>query len=369
MAPATSRKPPTNRRRSSTVSTGRSLDSTGRRRRSPLPPGSCRPACSEAQDAHRRWQLPSLLHAAVRRFTDPALVPLASLRDRSPNGVQRAVDAALTTHRPPPGRGGGNRRLRVRAADAAGAVPRSLCGSRDASFRTRRLAVVFVIVAAGLAGVVTGCDRNGSPERSSESASGSPSTPGSTPVASPDWRVVCPPAVRWCGSVQATRREDEGARLCPSKILKPPATVTPGLAFQAGPVDPAGRFYELNVTYGVPSSGIGTPQTHTPRLFFHFGLAGGRFTHGQVAFDYRLGDSGKRSARRIGPAVLSGIRGTLWMGRRWPAGGIWGGHLIFVWHRGRYRYLATLHTWLPLTQPREALARLVGSLKLAQHLG
>jgi hypothetical protein len=157
--------------------------------------------------------------------------------------------------------------------------------------------------------------------------------------------------------------------LCPAQILVPPARVRPALAFHAGPVDPRGRFYELNITYGAPSSGMGNPQTRTPRRFFHFGLAGGRFTNDQVAFDYRLGDSEERSARRIGAAVLSGIRGNLWMGRRWPAGGIWGGHLIFVWHRGRYRYLATLHTWLPLTQPRQVLARLIGSLTLAEHLG
>jgi hypothetical protein len=156
--------------------------------------------------------------------------------------------------------------------------------------------------------------------------------------------------------------------LCPATILVPRGSVHPRLTFYGGPVDRHGRFYELNVLYGSPSSGVTKPQTHTPRLFFHFGLAGGRFTNGQVAFNYRLGDSGKRSARRIGRAVLAGIRGTLWMGRPWPAGGIWGGHLMFIWHHGRYRYLATLHTWLSLTQPREVLARMIGSLTLAEHL-
>jgi hypothetical protein len=156
--------------------------------------------------------------------------------------------------------------------------------------------------------------------------------------------------------------------LCPGTILVPRGTVSPGLAFYAGPIDRRGRFYELNATHGSPSSGVAKPQTHTPRLFFHFGLAGGQFTNGQVAFNYRLGDTGERSARRIGPAVLAGIRGTLWMGRRWPAGGIWGGHLMFIWHRGRDRYVATLHTWRPLTQPRHVLARIIRSLTLARHL-
>ena len=67
----------------------------------------------------------------------------------------------------------------------------------------------------------------------------------------------------------------------------------------------------------------------TPRRFFHFGLAGGQFTNRQAASTTASETPRKRSAHRIGPAVLSGIRGTLWMGRRWPAGGIWGGHLIF----------------------------------------
>jgi hypothetical protein len=129
------------------------------------------------------------------------------------------------------------------------------------------------------------------------------------------------------------------------------------------------HYYELDVEYGSPSSGVGKPQTHTPRRFFHFGLAGGRFTDGEVAFDYPLGNSGERSARRIGPATLGGIHGTLWMGRLWPAGGIWGGHLMFIWHRGPYRYLATLHTWRPLSQPRRVLGRIVASLTVAQRLG
>lgn len=159
--------------------------------------------------------------------------------------------------------------------------------------------------------------------------------------------------------------------LCPGTILVPPATLIPRIAVDGAALAPRlrRRYYELDMSYGSPSSGVRKPQTHTPRRFFHFGLAGGRFTNGEVAFDYLLGNSGERSARRIGRAVLGGIHGTLWMGRLWPAGGIWGGHLMFIWHRGPYRYLATLHTWRPLSQPRRVLGRIVASLTIAERPG
>ena len=161
------------------------------------------------------------------------------------------------------------------------------------------------------------------------------------------WRGwFMPPPTKLVALCERLARQTAVPVLCPRTILVPPATVISRIAYDGAALAPlAGRrYYELEMTYGSPSSGVRRPQTHTPRRFFHFGLAGGRFTNGEVAFDYPLGNSGERSARRIGSTVLGGIHGTLWIGRLWPAGGIWGGHLIFIWHRGPYRYLATLHT-------------------------
>jgi hypothetical protein len=179
-----------------------------------------------------------------------------------------------------------------------------------------------------------------------------------------------PPPARLVALCDRIARQTTAPVLCPRTILVPPATVILGIECDGAALPRGGRhYYELEMTYGSPSSGVRKPQTHTPRRFFHFGLAGGRFTNGEVAFDYRLGNSGERSARRIGPAALGGVHGNLWMGRLWPAGGIWGGHLMFIWHRGPYRYLATLHTWRPLSQPRRVLARIVASLRITERFG
>jgi hypothetical protein len=93
--------------------------------------------------------------------------------------------------------------------------------------------------------------------------------------------------------------------------------------------------YEVEFTYGGPSNEVGPAsnphpaQTHTPALFFHFVVGGGVFALNQVAIAQRYPGVGM-TARRLETITLAGRRGTLWLGRPWPVGGIFGGHLTFV---------------------------------------
>jgi hypothetical protein len=237
----------------------------------------------------------------------------------------------------------------------------------DVVFGARGCAIALTVVGAVLAGVVAGCNGHRSSALSSGSPRIAPSTGQATLPRLSDWRDwYAPLPAKGVALCARYARMTTVPVLCPATILVPRAHVSPPLTFLPGPTGPT--FYEFNAIYGSPSSGVTKPQTHTPKQFFHFGFAGGKFRNGQVAFDYPLGNTDTTSARRLGPANLAGIHGTLWIGRPWPLGGIWGGHLMFIWHHGPYRYLATLHTWLPRNQPRRVLARILQSLKPAQNL-
>ena len=96
-------------------------------------------------------------------------------------------------------------------------------------------------------------------------------------------------------------------------------------------------------------------------------VGGGAFAVNQVAIAQRYPGAGL-TARRLGTITLAGRRGTLWLERPWPVGGIFGGHLTFVWRSNGARYFASLHTWVPRQQTLKTLSRLVSALEPANAL-
>ncbi len=165
--------------------------------------------------------------------------------------------------------------------------------------------------------------------------------------------------------------------LCPARIFVPPVAEHPPWnvrahrnAWGGGGSRRGPHLYELEFTYGGPSDEVGPPshphpaQTHTPRRFLHLVLGGGRFRLAQVAIAQRY-PGGVMTARMLGWTRLGGRAGELWLGRPWPVGGVFGGHLTFVWRQRGVHYFASLHAWVPRRQTRAALGRIVASLEPA----
>jgi hypothetical protein len=226
--------------------------------------------------------------------------------------------------------------------------------------------------------VLAGCNDSASPTTHGETNVSMGST--TEPTVLHGWEAWLRPlpgrGVAVCQSLQPRSRF---VVLCPARTFVPPTSVRPRLAIR--PLDmglgSTGRrvphVYEVEFNYGGPSNEVGPAsnphpaQTHTPALFFHFVVGGGVFAVNQVAIaQYRPGVG--LTARRLGTITLAGRRGTLWLGRPWPVGGIFGGHLTFVWRSNGARYFASLHTWVPRQQTLRTLSTLVSSLEPANAL-
>ncbi len=75
------------------------------------------------------------------------------------------------------------------------------------------------------------------------------------------------------------------------------------------------------------------------------------------------GSGGRPLERLVGTRTIAGYHGRLYFGLPYSqGGGQYGSHYTFVWHEGRLRYAASLHSWTPHTATLSVLAAIMEHL-------
>jgi hypothetical protein len=80
--------------------------------------------------------------------------------------------------------------------------------------------------------------------------------------------------------------------------------------------------------------------------------------HGNI----RVGATQRGRAVLLGSVRWGGRSGKLVLDRPYPAGGMTGNHLVFLWRSGDVRYAVTLHEWEPLPEAVATLRAIVRSI-------
>ena len=103
-----------------------------------------------------------------------------------------------------------------------------------------------------------------------------------------------------------------------------------------------------------------------PPRFFHLELLGGYWEGDRPAWSMRAWLGSGSTKRRIGRVRLGGNDGVLYDHPSYSeGGGVFGGHLTFIWRKREITYVASLHTWKPRHEARRALATIVMALRPA----
>ena len=224
----------------------------------------------------------------------------------------------------------------------------------------------LIAVAASLVGVVAAASACSS--GSTAKSKPSPTRPQTLVVAGVALRHLTATEKAACRRLASTKTVPA---LCPTLLPRPTTPATNPIGVYTFPDchtlrhPPSCPLYNFAVLYGAPDEATGHGRRNTPASFLHFEMLGGQYVGDAVSLR-GLADT-RPLQRFLGNRTMAGHHGHLYFGLPYTrGGGEYGSHYTFIWTHGRWRYAASLHSWIPHARTLRVLAAIITHLAIVR---